>query len=244
MEGERHNRTSPGALERTAPLSARIWVVSIAAALAGTAVLRLYLYRFEQEVSGGPSTRVVVFTRDLDEGAVLTREALGTRALPQAYLESRHVRASDLDQVLGVRLAVAAQAGETLLWTDLASLRARPEPVSSLVPEGMRAVVLARASNGLDGIVGPGDRVDVLLAEPRAPGTQVDAVLVAENLLVLAVGSPQGARGSNAPARTGGPVTVSVTPEQALQLAAAERAGALRLVLRNPDDLALGTERR
>jgi hypothetical protein len=29
-----------------------------------------------------------------------------------------------------------------------------------------------------------------------------------------------------------------------LQLAAAERAGALRLVLRNPDDLALGTERR
>jgi pilus assembly protein CpaB len=201
------------------------------------------MHRFEQQVAGGPSTRVLVFTRDVPEAAALTRDMVGMRDVPQAYLESRHVRARDRDQVLGAELGVPARAGEALLWTDLASMRQRGRAVSALVPEGMRAVTLARAAVGMDELLTPGDRVDVLLAEDGThSGGERDATLVAEHLLVLAVGAHVGAtvssRGGASSRRTGG-VTVSVTPAQGLRLAAAERQGSLRLVLRNPDDLAV-----
>jgi pilus assembly protein CpaB len=220
-------------------MKARAWVVSVVAALAGVALLRVYMHRYEQEVAGGPSTSVLVLTRDVGGAATLARDMLGTRELPQAYLESRHVRARDLDQVLGAALGVPARAGEALLWTDLATLRERARAVSELVPEGMRAVTLARA---------PGDRVDVLLSQERDVAAHaLNATLVAENLLVLAIGgetatAASGTRAATQSRRNGG-VTVSVTPEQSLRLAAAERAGSLRLVLRNPDDLAVGTVR-
>jgi pilus assembly protein CpaB len=225
----------------------RAWIVSVVAALAGMGLLRLYMHRFEQEVAGGPSTRVLVFTRDVPEAAALTRDMVGTREVPQAYLESRHVRARDRDQVLGAELGVPARAGEALLWTDLASMRQRERPVSALVPEGMRAVTLARAAVGMDELLTPGDRVDVLLAEDRTQNAGGrDATLVAEHLLVLAVGAHVGATGSSrrgASSHRTGAVTVSVTPAQGLRLAAAERQGSLRLVLRNPDDLAVSGSR-
>jgi pilus assembly protein CpaB len=229
-------------------MKARAWVVSVVAALAGVALLRVYMHRYEQEVAGGPSTSVLVLTRDVAGAATLARDMLGTRELPQAYLESRHVRARDLDQVLGAALGVPARAGEALLWTDLATLRERARAVSELVPEGMRAVTLARAAAGMDELLAPGDRVDVLLSQERDVAAHaLNATLVAENLLVLAIGgetasAASGTRAATQSRRTGA-VTVSVTPEQSLRLAAAERAGSLRLVLRNPDDLAVRTVR-
>jgi len=226
----------------------RAWVVSVVAALAGMALLRVYMHRHEQEVAGGPSTPVLVLTRDVAGAAALARDMLGTRELPQAYLESRHVRARDLDQVLGAALGVPGRAGEALLWTDLATMRERARPVSALVPEGMRAVTLARAAVGMDELLAPGDRVDVLLSRERTTADPaLNATVVGENLLVLAVGADVGAAAAGTPtsrqARRNGAVTVSVTLEQSLRLAAAERAGSLRLVLRNPDDLAVGTVR-
>jgi pilus assembly protein CpaB len=200
-------------------------------------LLRFYMHRLEQEVRGGPSVRALVLTRDASPGDALTREMLGTRDLPQAYLESRHVRARDLDQVVGAALAVPARASEALLWTDLASVRERSQAVSSLVPDGMRAVSLARGASGMDELLAPGDRVDVLLVPDRVdPLPASRAERVAENLLVLSVGGDPGESGRRA---RGGVVTLSATPDQSLQLAAAERAGALRLVLRNPGDIAI-----
>jgi pilus assembly protein CpaB len=216
----------------------RAWLAAAVAALAGAGLLRFYMHRLEQEVRGGPSVRAIVLTRDAASGDALTREMLGTRELPQAYLESRHIRARDLDQVVGAALAVPGRASEMLLWTDLGSVRERTQAVSSLVPDGMRAVSLARGASGMDELLAPGDRVDVLLVPDRSgPVPFARAERIAENLLVLSAGGEPCEMASRR-ARSG-VVTVSATPDQSLQLAAAERAGALRLVLRNPGDIAI-----
>lgn len=217
----------------------RAWIVSLLSAALGIALLRVYLHRFEQEATGGPKTRALVLTRDVAAGAVLERDALGEREFPRAYLESRHVRARALDHVVGGKLAVAGRAGEALLWTDLAGVRGAPRALSTLVPEGMRAVVLAPAQAGLDELLAPGDRVDVLLAAERAGGAAREAELVAENLLVLAVGGDLGGAEGRSGARRGRGVALAATVEQSRRLSMAERAGALRLVVRNPDDLTL-----
>ena len=112
----------------------KLLMVSACAAIVGVALLRLYLHRMEAEVSGGPPTSVIVVTRDITIGTPLTRKMVSIRNLPEAYLESRHIPATDLPKVLGARLGVSARANETLLWTDLASMHIESRHLSSLVP--------------------------------------------------------------------------------------------------------------
>ena len=204
----------------------KILIASLVAAVAAVALLQAYLHRFEREATGGAKRQVVVLTRDLEPGAKLGRDAVGTRELPEAYLESRHVAAHDLDRMIGLALAVPGRAGEALLWTDLASLRRSAPRLSSLVPEGMRAITLKARASGAEAQLEPGDRVDVLstrndAAVDGSPRTQA----VAEALLVLAVGERQGG------------VTLAVTPDQGRALAEAELSTSLRLVLRNADEV-------
>ncbi len=212
-------------------------LVSAIAALVTVALLRTYMHRFELEAAGGPKRLVVVLLRDLEAGATLERDALGSRELPEAYVESRHVAAHDLDRLLGLELAVPGRAGETLLWSDLESLRRGSPRLSSLVPEGKRAMTLTPRSGGADALLEPGDHIDVLSTRAEASADRpARTELVADSLLVLAVGElASSAGGSRSGVRRGG-ITVAVTPDQGRALAEAELASSLRLVLRNPDD--------
>jgi Flp pilus assembly protein CpaB len=206
-------------------------LVSLIAAIAGAALLRLYMHRFELERSGGPTTDVLVFAGDLELGATLDRSLLGTRPIPQAYLESRHVLASELDDVVGARLVTAGHAHEALAWTDLSSMHRGRRHLATLVPQGMRAMRID-PRGGFDALLRPGDRVDVLTASDTLEGTRA----LLERLLVLAVGHDMGSGNEGERRRQRG-VTLAVTTDQARRLAHAERQSALRLVLRNPDDM-------
>jgi Flp pilus assembly protein CpaB len=222
----------------------RVWIVSAASAVLGAVLLQLHLRGLEQELAGGPRSRALVLARDLPARTTLTADMLGERELPRAYLESRHILARDRELVIGARLGVAGRATETLLWTDLAAVRDDARPLSSLVPESMRAVTLAQAAHGLEQLLDPGDRVDVVLVPDPAPGRSLSPSRVAENLLVLAIGSDleRAAGGARSSGRASGLITVGATFEQSLELAAAERAGSLRLLLRNPDEVGIAAD--
>src|SRR4051812_33205420 len=194
------------------------WMLSLAATLIGIALLRVYMLRFEQETSGGPKTSVLALTRDLRAGTPLQRTVLTERELPEAYRESRHVPARDLDQVLGATLGIAGRAGDTLLWTDLASLREPGRTLSSLVPEGMRAITLDVRAATSDALIAPGDRVDVMQVSAHLGGADAaQAATIADNLLVLAVGTDLGDAAARSNSASG--ISLGVTPEQAAQLA-------------------------
>jgi len=218
-------------------------LTSVLATVAGIALLRLYMHRFELEATGGTVTQVLVLAKDAPSGTAITRELLGRRGLPQAYLESRHVKATEIDQVLDAKLGVAGRANEALLWSDLSSMREPARQLSSLVPEGMRGFTLDTRGGAFDALLAPGDRVDVLLTANRIADEQPDSggLLVAQNVLVLAVGDDLGGAERRREARAGhaSQVTLSVSPADGMRLAQAERRGQLRLILRNSDDLAV-----
>jgi len=222
----------------------RALLISAIATFAGAGLLRLYIHRFEQEATGGPRTSVLVLLEDAPAGTTLAKKLLGVRELPQAYLESRHIGARDIDQVQGAVLGVAGHANETLLWTDLSSMREPPRKLSSLVPEGMRAFALSLRDGAFDSLLAPGDRVDVVLSSNRQAELGAEVETVAQNLLVLAVGDDLGGQDQRR-ARAAGRsnrVTLSVTPAQGACLAEAERRGSLQLFVRNPEDVALTSE--
>ena len=214
------------------------------AALAGLGLSHLYLSRLEAEVSGGPRVSVLVVSEDTPIGAVLTEDKLAARDLPQAYVEERNVRASDAKKVIGVRVAGGLRANEAVLWSDLTKFSEHARVLSALVQNGMRAVTVDARAADFDGLLRPGDRVDVLFTTPSKDAEGGATTTLLQNLLVLSVGGDLGRRDGSAKDDTGaagrmGSVTLSATLEQAQLLTQAKERGKLGLTLRNPDDIQL-----
>ena len=217
------------------------------AAILGLGMLYLYMQRFEAEASGGTPTNVLVATRDIPLGAAVTNDMLGRRPLPQSYIEDRHIPASEVQRIVGVRVTSAVKAGESLLWTDLATTSEQRRDLSALVRNGMRAITIrADTAASFGGLLRPGDRVDVLLTMDQEveQGRRRQVTLpLLQNLLVLASGSDTGGPAvTNPRSRTAQrvrEVTLSSTLEQAGVLAFAQEQGRLTLILRNPDDIAV-----
>jgi pilus assembly protein CpaB len=213
-------------------------VIALGLALVGAISLFLYMQRFEAETSGGPKVPVLIATRDIPIGVPLQRGMLGMRAIPQAYLEQRHILVSDTETVVGARMSMAVRANEAILWSDLASMQSDRRDLSGLIEPGMRAMVFnARGSMGglFGGLLRPGDRVDILHTPSRA-GSGAVTITLLQNVVVLAVGRDTG--GADPSIQAGGrAVTVSVTPEQAQLIVHAEAEGPLDVVLRNPEDI-------
>ena len=239
-------------------MNTKALIIAIGAAALGLVLLLLYKQRFEAEASGGVPVRVLIAVQDIPLGAALAENMMGYRLIPQAYLEDRFIRYSDVRRIIGVRVSNGLRANQTVMWTDLATASDARRDLSSLVSTGMRAItVRADITNSFGGLLRPGDRVDVLgtLSRTGGEGDRVTIPLL-QNVLVLAAGRDTGGEAqrqtvngtgtaSNAPVEIS-QITLSVSMEEAQLLTyAADRGGAggrhtgLTLVLRNPEDIAI-----
>lgn len=206
----------------------------VVAAVSGT-LLVLYLRKLEVETSGGSPVRVLMAVKPIDPGAPLTDDMLVVRAIPQAYVESRAIRESDRARVLGLKMETPVKAQQTLMWTDLALATDDRRYLSDLVQPGMRAVpIRGTGEDHSFSLIRPGDRVDVVanLPDPAVDHGRV-AVLVAQNLLVLAVGLEMGGESTAQSACDRRDVlTLSATVQQSQQLSLAQERGKISVVVK------------
>jgi pilus assembly protein CpaB len=192
----------------------------------------LYLQKLEQQVSGGPKVSILAAAKELPVGSTLGAEHLAEQLVPSQYVTRRHVRAKDADKLLGVRTTSLLKAGDALQWQDVASGHAPDRSLAALVQSGMRALNIT-SEQLFDGLLRPGDRVDVLFTDSGQTSTLL------QGILVLAVNGTTVVDAQSAGGRRSASVVLSVTAEQAQTITLAEQHGKLRLVLRNAEDLAL-----
>jgi pilus assembly protein CpaB len=190
----------------------------------------------------------VIATEDVPLGEVLTAGKLGVRLLPQAYVEDRHIRASEVEHIVGVRVSMRLKANESVLWSDLATTTRDRRNLSGLVQTGMRAVTIrADVTSAFGGLLRPGDRVDVLYSTEATREDQATAstIPLLQNVLCLAVGADTGNAVGEAGGKTklGTPsqitITLAATVEQTQVLTYGTGHGRLSLTLRNPDDISV-----
>lgn len=213
-------------------------LLCLVSGLGATVLGHLYLNRLEAEVSGGPKVALLVASEDLPLGATLTEKALAVRDVPEAYVSERQVRASGAKRVIGVRLSTALRANDPVLWSDLGRGPGSARLLSGLIERGMRAVSIDARAADFDGLLRPGDRVDVLFTEGEATSTTT----ILQNVLVLSVGSDIAAvddTSSRTSTVRGGTVTLAVNAEGAQAITQAKAHGRLTLSLRNADDVAV-----
>ena len=132
----------------------------------------------------GPQSTVVVASRFVARGTLLSPADLRTERVPQAFAPPGALRS--VVQAAGRAALTDLASGEVVTRTRLARVRAGP--VASLVPQGLRA--FAVPSTLPVGAVRPGDHVDILGTFGAGGAGQPHTETVAEGLEVLFVLGP------------------------------------------------------
>ncbi|MBN1653755.1 MAG: Flp pilus assembly protein CpaB [Deltaproteobacteria bacterium] len=212
-------------------------LIGMIAAVIGGICLFLYMQRFEKETSGGAKVAVLMATQDIRFGDILDKNMLGVRNLPQAYLEQRHIRSSDLESVLGTKMSMSVKANECVLWSDLATMQKERRDLSGMITTGMRALSIQTSTDSLlGGLLRPGDFVDIVFSpDSRVSGSSHSTLTLLQNILVMAVGSDTGGKKQGFSYSRN--LTLSVTPKQAQLVIQAKTEGKLDVALRNPEDI-------
>ncbi len=192
--------------------------------------------------------KVLVATRSLPIGTILTAEALRYQPWPQDLVrdDAYYVEGTaDLNSLVGSVVRHALTAGAPVTRGSLVDPNDRGFLAAAL-GAGMRAVTVPLSPDqGVGGFVFPGDRVDVLVSieienEEDQNIKLYTSETIVRNLRVLAVDqrtAPSG-EGENATPTVAATVTLEATPRIAERIAVARGVGTISLALRSLADSA------
>jgi pilus assembly protein CpaB len=188
--------------------------------------------------------RILVASESIARGRRIEARMISTiRVESQAFAKGF----SRPEEVVGTVALHDIAAGQIILRSAVFSGPDARPGLAILVPDGMRAVALRVTDEiAVGNFVRPGDRIDVqiVLASDQLAKLQGLAVtssvppasaLFLQNLEVLSVGEVLAA-GRDDKAQHMQNITVAVTPEQALKIAAVRQVGVFYLSLRHPAD--------
>lgn len=210
----------------------KLFFIPVVVGLVITALVYGYLSRIEASANKVELVEVVVAVKAVPAKTVLAKEMLATKPFPREYLGRYEV--TELQEAVGKVTTVPLAEGEMVLRTKLATKEAKVG-LSYHIPQGKRAAtVKVTEFSGVAGFPEPGDQVDILVTLPPEVAGVQKSLLILEELPVLAKvqrteAQPGGAAGDLQGYTS---LTVAVTPEEALQLALAEQAGQIKVLLR------------
>jgi pilus assembly protein CpaB len=204
------------------------------AGVAGVVLLVLYVRRFEQDASGGRRIALLVAASPIERGKLLTAEMLGTREVPQAYVDDRAIRASDRDKIVGLRATNTIPVAQTIIWPDVVAMTDDQRDLSSLVQPGNRGMPIRVAIDDEIPLIHPGDFVDVI----GVMNDTKDTCVLLQRVLVLATGSRTSFTVNSTDKRVerATTLTLSVSLQEGQLLALAMEGARLTVAVRNPED--------
>lgn len=188
--------------------------------------------------AGVETVPVVVAARDLVYGDTLRASDLKLADWPEAALPPGAFHA--VDSLFGASnegdpiVLGAIGAAEPILSGKITGFGA-PGRLGATIAAGKRAMTVDTSGGGIAALIGPGDRVDVLISrelQRQGQERELRSDVLLHDVRVLGLDRPSI---SGATPGRAGPVTLEVTLEQAQKLALAQKVGSLSLVLRGPE---------
>ena len=234
-------------------------ILSILAGFAAAVMIAGYVNSIKNKYkSGARKVSVIVTTKYIDAGEMLSPDDIELKQVPQDYLQPRALqKTEDLITAKGYLLYMAAvpiDKGEQVVGTKLFPL-GEGTGIGSVVPAGMRAVTVVMDRREVGKTILPGNRADILATfdyydEKGARHEETQTIL--QNVPILAVGkaiigtvrevkvkgkkSAARALASAEESESQIPVSIAVTPGQAELLVLAKNKGVLDFILRAVGD--------
>jgi pilus assembly protein CpaB len=216
-------------------------VALLALSFGGSAAVGVNMIYSQRHNAPSDGIAVLVASRDIPRGMVLTPEGLSTREFPKNALPSGSI----LHQEEAIdRVALHSIVKDEPLLDQMLSQKHAKGGLAALVPKGMRAFTIQtpHVASHVAGFILPGNKVDVLLTmnssgSPGDPTGGASTTTLLQNVEILAVDQRLEAPSENkVDPRNLQSVTLLVTPDQAAKLELGQNKGTLHLTLRNPGD--------
>lgn len=189
----------------------------------------------EEKTTVQPEDTVLVGVpkRDIAAGELLGPDDLAARPVPPDLVPADVITPDNYQQYVGRLLRAPVRQGAPVSASALVPLY---EQFSAVIGKGNVAYNLSvDENNSISGMLIPGDHVDILLTvDDEASGARVLPLM--ENVLVLATGTRVGEMPLDQDSAGFGSITLEVSPDHAQRLAVADKAGSLRVMLRQTDD--------
>jgi len=251
------------------------WLLYAAAAvIALIAVLLISVY-IQKQIAAGlkerpvqtievektiPMLTVLTVTKNLVRGTILKKDDLAVVEVPESLLKGKGF-IKQPDAVIGQYLKQDVYAGEWLIAQKISkefNEKAEKTRVAfvelpkfnALVDQGARAVkVTLKSTDGLNGLINPGDFIDVIATFPDTQKGRQYSKTILQNIRVLAVGAQNRTQSLNGVqdeqrskilavenSQGNSILTLQVTPAQSEKLALAMSIGQIMMTLRSDSD--------
>lgn len=220
-------------------LSKKMVALAIILSILAAGSVYWYLSDVTQRVDTTEYAAVLVAARDIGKNTVISEDMLEETAIPKEYVQPGAV--SDMEDAVDKVALSKIYQGQQVLGKALIARGSSSEGLAYTIPVGKRAVSVAVDEvSGIDGMIMPGDRVDVAATMDFSVGeTDVSQTsIIVQDIQVLAVGRQLDAEGRSWMEREGTEktVTLAVTPNEAQPLILASERGSIRIMLRPPAD--------
>jgi len=215
-----------------------------------------YQQALRKQITASEQTKVLFAKSDIPKGVAIEAAMVEARAVPEKYIQPK--AATSLERIEGMVTAQTIAKGDQITLNQLISTQqASGESLAMATPVGKRAIsIMVDNISSLAGMMRPGDYVDVIGMIPipaqtpeGKPATQIVAMPLFQNVLVLAVGQELGvirpsaasggryAKEESSGKREGAPIiTLALSPQEANLIAFVQEQGKIRFIMRSPAD--------
>lgn len=196
----------------------------------------------EHEVREGWDTvRILCARVDVEAGTELDEEMVGDCLIPSKFVTDSFIRIPEGEEAAtqmpyGQKVLVPLKAGDPVLGSHFEA--ERDFILADSVPARARAIsVEVNERSSVNNWIRPNDHVDVVGTFRDRQTSELIAVTLLENLIVLATGKHSGMNHMSEEDKKYSQVVLLVGPEEAEILALAQETGTVTLVMRNPRDM-------
>ena len=240
----------------------KLLIIAVACGVLAGAMGWLYLkskeaqYRDAYRPPVEQKVTVVVPKADIGKAQALTPELVATLDVPSDYLASNVVLAEDWPKLEGRMTVAPLQRGRPISWDAVEQERVSRFSENVELGKRIKTVKISKI-NSFDGMLRPGDRIDLLgsfaagdIGLQKQPNYADDVVInILEDIMVLAAGREDASGrkyenyydqstpdGFNMNFST---LSLMLTPVQVARVELAEKAGEMVAVLRHPKDTSM-----
>ena len=220
-------------------LNKKLVALAVIFSLLAAGSVYLYLRDVASKEDTAQYVTVLSAAQDIGRNTVITEVMLEEAAIPEQYVQAGAL--TKMEDAVGKVALAKIFRGQQVLGAALIDSGSSAEGLAYTIPSGKRAVSVAVDEvSALDGMMMPGDKVDVAVTmDFNVGGNGVSQTsIIIQNIQVLAVGRKLEGEGESWLEREGmeKTVTLAVTPAQAQSLILASERGSIRMLLRTPSD--------
>ena len=219
-----------------------IFILAVLSALFAT----LYLYDIgQQNKSMSENVKVIVANQRIEQGKIITDSMIKEKIVPKQYAQPKYmsnIKEFYVDNNPVYISIVPFEEGEQITTSKISSIISG-FGLANTIPNDKKALTLLFNNQEVSGIISSGSKVDLIsIVEYETKNHQYEeaSCVVAQNLLVLAVGNDIIGTAKNIKEEVAVsiniPVTIAVSMEQAQKIVLAQEKGILKIVLRPMSD--------